>query len=611
MAKRSKYTEEFVKNFLSEIGCELLSPYTGVKDSFEYRCICGEIATANFDRFINAGQKGCRNCRGERSNENNKLKFEDVKKYFEDNGCVLLEEKYVNSKTKMKYICKCGEESYISWNHFRKGQRCKQCAIKQNVENQKFKYEEVKDFFESNGFILLDDEYKNTHSELNCICVCGNKVEKSFVAFKMAPKCTCHINYSVPLKRRYTKDDLIEYFWMYYEEFGKYPSINDLKNNESYPSVSSYQRLWGGYNDFLKEIGIMSDYGWLIDDENILKEYYHLNDIELINNLLSKRRSESTIRHRANQLGLKVSYEKRYDCKNFSKEEVISMLNGFVNKYNRTPSLYEFVDEYKEVSESIFRRLFGTWNNALIEAGIELKIKSYNFTEEDLSLMVDMYKNGESNISIAEYFNIDPTGVIYYMNKKGVELKNHRWNDEELNYLKRNYKHESFENLLRNLPNVTLDDIFRKASHLGLKRDSVRINIQKVIASDGTLCLSYSEYKIHEILIHNNIIFKKEEYYKDIFKNDAYGKIRCDWLINNNNIIIEYFGMNSPQYIQKSKRKKEICKQNGKPLISLYYYDFKNNYKGLKNKFKEYGYELIIPNFITDEYLKQQNKEIS
>jgi len=47
-----------------------------------------------------------------------KLTFEYVKQYFEDRGCELLETEYINSKIKMRYICKCGNEAEIKFNSF-------------------------------------------------------------------------------------------------------------------------------------------------------------------------------------------------------------------------------------------------------------------------------------------------------------------------------------------------------------------------------------------------------------------------------------------------------------------------------------------------------------
>jgi hypothetical protein len=47
--------------------------------------------------------------------------------YFKEKGCKLLETQYKNNKTKMKYTCKCGRNSEITFNHFLKDVRCRDC----------------------------------------------------------------------------------------------------------------------------------------------------------------------------------------------------------------------------------------------------------------------------------------------------------------------------------------------------------------------------------------------------------------------------------------------------------------------------------------------------
>jgi len=51
---------------------------------------------------------------------------EEIYRYFQDCGCTLLED-YRTATYKMKYICKCGRESKISWNKFLGGRRCGFC----------------------------------------------------------------------------------------------------------------------------------------------------------------------------------------------------------------------------------------------------------------------------------------------------------------------------------------------------------------------------------------------------------------------------------------------------------------------------------------------------
>lgn len=59
-----------------------------------------------------------------------KLSYEYVYQFFENNGCKLLEDEYVDNQTPMKYKCNHNHISTIRWNDFKKGQRCKKCHDK-------------------------------------------------------------------------------------------------------------------------------------------------------------------------------------------------------------------------------------------------------------------------------------------------------------------------------------------------------------------------------------------------------------------------------------------------------------------------------------------------
>ena len=50
--------------------------------------------------------------------------FEYVQETFKQKNCVLLETEYINIKTKMRYICKCGNESSITFSNFNAGHFC-------------------------------------------------------------------------------------------------------------------------------------------------------------------------------------------------------------------------------------------------------------------------------------------------------------------------------------------------------------------------------------------------------------------------------------------------------------------------------------------------------
>lgn len=56
--------------------------------------------------------------------------IEYIKGKFKERGCTLLEDRYIDAHTLMKYTCNCGKESKIRWNNFRDGQGCYLCRSK-------------------------------------------------------------------------------------------------------------------------------------------------------------------------------------------------------------------------------------------------------------------------------------------------------------------------------------------------------------------------------------------------------------------------------------------------------------------------------------------------
>lgn len=115
--------------------------------------------------------------------------YEYVKQYFEEQECELLEEKYINGRTKMRYKCDCGDMNDITFKKFQRGQRCRKCRNKKIREKLKFTLEYVKQYFEDYDCVLLSEEYINAHQKLGYICSCGDISEISFDSFKLGNRC--------------------------------------------------------------------------------------------------------------------------------------------------------------------------------------------------------------------------------------------------------------------------------------------------------------------------------------------------------------------------------------------------------------------------------------
>ena len=196
-----KHTFEYVKQYFKDKGCELLEKeYKNSNTKMKYRCKCGNISEICFNNFKN-GQR-CKKCSG-----NEKLTYKYVYNKFKDNDCELLEKKYKNNMTKMKYKCKCGNISKICFSHFKNGQRCRKCS---GVEKLTLKY--VRQYFKDKDCELLEKEYINAKTKMKYRCDCGNISKISFSNFKKGRRCQKCSNRKIGEKNRMTHKFVYDYF---------------------------------------------------------------------------------------------------------------------------------------------------------------------------------------------------------------------------------------------------------------------------------------------------------------------------------------------------------------------------------------------------------------
>jgi len=107
----------------------------------------------------------------------------------------------------------------------------------------------------------------------------------------------------------FSKEFLISEFWRFFNENERYPLKKELKPTIGYPSGVNYERKWGSWNSFLKEIDVLGDSGWYKCDEHVLIDYYINSSIEYINDRLMVKRNKEMIMKKANNLGLYIKKE--------------------------------------------------------------------------------------------------------------------------------------------------------------------------------------------------------------------------------------------------------------------------------------------------------------
>lgn len=124
-SKSPKNYNTFV-NALKEEDWEMVSEkeeYKNTKTVMKVICHNSHSTKLSYANWSN-GHRSCVECGNGR-----KHTIEGVAEEFKMKGFELLEEKYINNATKMKYICKCGREGLMTYGNFLKNvSGCKNCT---------------------------------------------------------------------------------------------------------------------------------------------------------------------------------------------------------------------------------------------------------------------------------------------------------------------------------------------------------------------------------------------------------------------------------------------------------------------------------------------------
>lgn len=129
-----------------------------------------------------------------------KLTYNYIKESFNNEGYILMSNNYINSRTKLKFICPNGHAHEISWNKWRIGRRCKFCRSMSMLTP----IEDIIKLFSTENYTLHTTAYTGPKTRLQYTCPFGHKHTTILSRFKMGIRCpTCaDISYSI----NYSKD---------------------------------------------------------------------------------------------------------------------------------------------------------------------------------------------------------------------------------------------------------------------------------------------------------------------------------------------------------------------------------------------------------------------
>lgn len=144
-----KHTIEDVKDYLLQNNgnCSYVSgEYQNNLSPLVFKChLCGKTFVRDF-AHLQRGRTCCEQCARKKRDKKLSFSISTVKQYLEehDNPCTLISEEYVNSRTPLKFQCKCGEYFFRDFDHLKRGAyHCEKC-YRESLRTYKFDEESDK-----------------------------------------------------------------------------------------------------------------------------------------------------------------------------------------------------------------------------------------------------------------------------------------------------------------------------------------------------------------------------------------------------------------------------------------------------------------------------------
>jgi len=192
--------------------------------------------------------------------------------------------------------------------------------------------------------------------------------------------------------REYSKEELIKITKDYSIFLGRTPKIKEVTYNKELPPINQFLKKFGTWNNLLKECNLkISSVGSYSKEEllGILKELKKRNKRspkidDLKNNLNLPAPSTYFNKFGSWNNALKEANLKINVRKDYTKEELLDLLRKKAKELGRSPKGKEINQDKNYPDISIYSEHFGTFNNALKEAGLEVKYQFRKWTKEDL-----------------------------------------------------------------------------------------------------------------------------------------------------------------------------------------------------------------------------------
>ena len=155
--------------------CELLSTeYKGNRLPLRFRCSCGAEFERTWNDFQDRGRTRCNTCAKERQYAEKRLTNEQVEQRLAELGCEWVSGEYVNQKSRLTVVCRCGHMRTGSFTNIVDQNPSGLCVSCARSESQKLNIFGIEGICETMyGIECLENTYIDAHTPMRFRCSCG------------------------------------------------------------------------------------------------------------------------------------------------------------------------------------------------------------------------------------------------------------------------------------------------------------------------------------------------------------------------------------------------------------------------------------------------------
>ena len=238
------------------------------------------------------------------------------------------------------------------------------------------------------------------------------------------------INEPIIQEKNIKRDVLIAEFQRVTRFIGKVPTRDEMKRHSTL-SVSTFERVFGGWNKLLETMGKKVNKKHNISKDEFIAEFKRIKQLLGHTPLKTEMEKHGDIapnsykRIWSSWSNFLKEMEEPYQKRNITKEDLVKAYLRLKRQLNKNSLTQRDMDNYGDYSSSVYLRRFGSWNKFLISVVCDKPNINTNISKKDLESDYYRIKDllGKQKLSAMDIKRNGKYSLSTYLKKFG------KWNN--------------------------------------------------------------------------------------------------------------------------------------------------------------------------------------